>query len=686
MLSYLASYLLPASWLEWQPIPDGFLTKKIPDTEQDDPTSDTKENQKSVSTDKPNHKFKIGPSLTAEEEERTISAKCSSRGCEKPGTKRCSGCRCVYYCSEHCQTKDWDSHVWSCNLPIHTGHYLRKACLQGILPTHSQTRIDYGFERADGHGLFDCHLFGLYNDLWSINSRLTSKELNRWRKKGLLALKIKETFESVPEWDRGLYYPWFLQNQWILDGSPVPYRQDPQTQDLMENETWDLSSDVPWWSEDKAMSDYPIPLAPNAEHNIPACKCHENKRTLTPETEERAISTKDARYEWIEQPAPTSEKQDRKTPAKCSNYDCEQPGTRCCAGCEAAFYCSRSCRTDNWEVHVWVCRVPIHTGHYLRRACFDDLVPKHHQTRIDYGFDRAGRHEGKLLGLYQGLWYITPNLTSKELNRWRKNGLLVSEIKESFESVPEQERGLYYPWFLQNQWILDRSPIQNEVEEMVDQWRKNAWVRIGKDLSSEMPKWSQNKNECFGHYAMVISRCRPHPSTEMWVQGGYCAAKDREEIIVGRSYEELFERCSFDEYCAAYDSASVFTLMEKYEVLPPYFYSELLNNLRIVLSSRSMHQTVWYLKQCIDDQMQEFQPAHSVVVDYGFINCTSVAEREALVDIYRAAFRCHGLDAMKMHEACIQGKIFEFVTQFVPLKKKNEIQMMKRLMRNAYPL
>ncbi|KAF9261195.1 hypothetical protein L218DRAFT_1001890 [Marasmius fiardii PR-910] len=385
-----------------------------------------------------------------------------------------------------------------------------------------------------------------------------------------------------------------------------------------------------------------------------------------------------------------SKGEEQTSTVECSNYDCEEPGTRRCSGCKLALYCSERCQTEDWELHVWDCKVPIHTGHHLRKACFDDAIPTHHQTRVDYGFDRAGAHCNFLLGLFQGLWHIKSNLTSKELNRWRKNGLLVSKIKETFESIPERYRGAYYPWFLQHQWILDGSPIpdQEGPQAQVDAMSKKAWDRIGKDMSSELPQWPESKRNCFGHYMMTLSRCRLNPELEMWVHAGYCVAKgDYEENQICLAYGRLFEQCSFDEYCVAYDTSAVYALLEKYKALPSGLPARVCDNLRVVLlSSPRMHYSVWHLKQCIDDGLDEFQPHRSVAVDYGFINCKSVPEREALVKIYRAAFDHKDCDEVKMHEACIQGKIFEYVTKFVPLKKKDEMQMMKRLMLNPYPL
>ncbi|KAK7034685.1 hypothetical protein VNI00_012092 [Paramarasmius palmivorus] len=306
----------------------------------------------------------------------------------------------------------------------------------------------------------------------------------------------------------------------------------------------------------------------------------------------------------------------------------------------------------------------------MLQACRRDLLPSDPQTREDYGFERAGEFASELLGLFQGLTYIKRDLTAKELHRWRKDGILVQKIKEVFYSYPEQHRGGYFPWFLQNQWVLDGSepiPEEHQPEALRDRMMKKAWERIGRDQSTELRSWPEGKQECFWHYAMICSSSHPPPDMDMWLRGGYCVARDEyHEMQVSRMYIKLFETCTFEEYYSAYKSNTTGDRISREATH------------RLVIPSPIFSLV---LKRCfINDTME---PA--VNVDYGFFNCKTPAERDALAHKYRAVFQAKDFDEVKLHEACMQGKIFEYVKERVSMTKE-ERKMMKRLMKNPYPL
>ncbi|KAJ8092497.1 hypothetical protein PM082_023750 [Marasmius tenuissimus] len=397
---------------------------------------------------------------------------------------------------------------------------------------------------------------------------------------------------------------------------------------------------------------------------------------------------------------------------KCSglNYetldDCEKEGTKQCSGCHSVYYCSKACQTSHWETHIWNCKVPIHTGHFLLRACFRDLLPSDPQTCEDYGFERAGEHVGMLFGLYQQFRYAWSQssgrrLTAKELNKWRKEGTLIEKIKEAFEAIPEISRGMCYPWFCQNQWILDGSPIPEEYQPQAQAKRmeKRAWERMGKDHSAEFPSWPETKRMNFWHYAMILSSTHPSPREAMWIRAGYCVVRDDyHEMRVAAIYTVLFIDCTFEEYNDACDSSKVFDLITKYDVLSrsgptggpfvnPCLYDTseeiaIVEGLRVVLSMPHPY-SVWSLKCCVLDD--GIKPIPAVIVDYGFMNCKTPSEREALANKYRAVFKAKDFNEIKLHEACIQGKIFEYAKDRVSMTKE-EKKVMKKLMRNPYPL
>ncbi len=83
------------------------------------------------------------------------------------------------------------------------------------------------------------------------------------------------------------------------------------------------------------------------------------------------------------------------------------------------------------------------------------MIPNHPQTREEYGFNRVHpEEEGKLVGLYTGLIHYL-GISPDELHEWKKKGIFVAKIKEKYEELPESNRGLYYPWFLRNEHVLN---------------------------------------------------------------------------------------------------------------------------------------------------------------------------------------------------------------------------------------
>ena len=66
-----------------------------------------------------------------------------------------------------------------------------------------------------------------------------------------------------------------------------------------------------------------------------------------------------------------------------------------------------------------------------------------------------------MVGLYQGLFLANAwKLEPREIGKWVKEGTLIQNIKKTFENYgPPDSRGLYYPWFLQNQWVLNGTAI-----------------------------------------------------------------------------------------------------------------------------------------------------------------------------------------------------------------------------------
>ena len=63
-------------------------------------------------------------------------------------------------------------------------------------------------------------------------------------------------------------------------------------------------------------------------------------------------------------------------------------------------------------------------------------------------------------------------------------GMLVEEIKSAFEKLLHNKWGGYYPWFLQNQWVINQElvPLTNPVHKV----QLCAWQYMGSSHSSKI--------------------------------------------------------------------------------------------------------------------------------------------------------------------------------------------------------
>ena len=148
---------------------------------------------------------------------------------------------------------------------------------------------------------------------------------------------------------------------------------------------------------------------------------------------------------------------------------CQTATERQCPHCGDC-YCSPSCAAKS-NSHRFKCagHAPT-TADYLERAVLEDRIPDDPQTMEDYGFTRceAQMQQSHLLGLYIGLINHL-EVSSKELDTWRRDGSLVDNIIRMFNTIPECNRGKYFPWFLKHKEMLfgDSESVPAPPEKLV---------------------------------------------------------------------------------------------------------------------------------------------------------------------------------------------------------------------------
>ncbi|KAG6910816.1 hypothetical protein DXG01_007705 [Tephrocybe rancida] len=109
--------------------------------------------------------------------------------------------------------------------------FARVAARRDAFPDDPQTLKDYGFDRATTN-TDRSKLLGLYIGLFNLD--VDPKDVNRWLVTGTLVKEIKAAFDALPAASRGGYYPWFLSNQYILDGSlPLPVSIEEHVNDVV---------------------------------------------------------------------------------------------------------------------------------------------------------------------------------------------------------------------------------------------------------------------------------------------------------------------------------------------------------------------------------------------------------------------------------------------------------------------
>ena len=64
-----------------------------------------------------------------------------------------------------------------------------------------------------------------------------------------------------------------------------------------------------------------------------------------------------------------------------------------------------------------------------------------------------------LIVLYQGL-FKNFKINPKTVLTWERKGIIIQEIQKVFEEIPPQNRGQYYPWFLEHQEPSQEPPVK----------------------------------------------------------------------------------------------------------------------------------------------------------------------------------------------------------------------------------
>jgi hypothetical protein len=370
---------------------------------------------------------------------------------------------------------------------------------------------------------------------------------------------------------------------------------------------------------------------------------------------------------------------------------CPAIATKKCASCGKASYCSQKCQRAHWKHHIFSCEPPrqINTAYKLCRAAFKNIFPEDEETLVDYGFNKTtdAREFQNLLGLYIGL-FVHSNVDPKDVHRWRKNGILLQEIKRIYDAKTPSTRGGYYPWLLENQHILD----PNSTFDPLELHEKKTWAHIGGDPNlpdadrvHTIKSWPEKKYQVWILYYSILSGFHPSPDQTSWVEFGFCTCRSElEESGLAFFYTDIIKSngCPFDEFVAAHTNTNIPSLFPKYAAGPNNKWA---NNQHLCqLLEQDPIKSVWRLKAYVYQTMEQPEMLVSFRMDYGIINCQGVTTLlQLLKDTYKRVFEHQDGDPDKLHEAAMQGATFDYIDGLIKLKKKDRA-VLRRLMKNRH--
>lgn len=368
----------------------------------------------------------------------------------------------------------------------------------------------------------------------------------------------------------------------------------------------------------------------------------------------------------------------------CKDCEFESPAVFPCPHCKNVWYCSKYCMEGDRPHHVFVCSVPITSADYLHLAIIKDIFPTG-EAAEDFGFSNTknAHDRAHLAGLYKGLLFYL-KVSSQSLHEWQRSGTLVEKICETYEALRARSPnsiGGYYPWFLENKHLIQPShppvpelPAVEFIHQQAQSYLPSA------DRGTSLP---ESKKIVSMFYGLLRGDWHPGPAdgTDLWRSFGFWVCKDQfEETGLAFFWRNLFSRATFVQFHQAYldgtlDRLAIKVGMER-EVGAWKRRGAVLG-----LKPGAPHPSAYDLKEFVASD-QDIPKVPSLQVDYGYFNCKNPHERRLWRETYAKMFMAESFDFEKLHQACIQGKLYEYVKAVCPETPKT----FRRLAKNLYPL
>lgn len=326
-------------------------------------------------------------------------------------------------------------------------------------------------------------------------------------------------------------------------------------------------------------------------------------------------------------------------------------------------------------------------------ACHNNQFPKDDEVAKQYGFlfFTTGYDRSRLFNIYHLLlvdYGIDEEALRTSVKRDSVKEMLILRIGDAMrdpevtihrnsmiEAIQwlEKQEGFRAKYYIRRHGgRLHESPSLGRSENFLAPEDKNPPI---------MNLKPREKLDALVFYAQITNQFRPDVDEDNWISLGFCTLADHDnDQRLSSAHISLVERCTFEEFWKAKGESAVVTLFDKHGLARRI--SGFPNFNQFMGHVNKCYENVWQLKKfTLRTTTQEVDPHRSIVVDYGYMNCRENAhQRMQLRGMYREYFE-RGEDEIKLHEACIAGRIFPVLGDVL-----GPLMVDANLLRNFYPL
>lgn len=237
--------------------------------------------------------------------------------------------------------------------------------------------------------------------------------------------------------------------------------------------------------------------------------------------------------------------------------------------------------------------------------------------------------------------------------------------------------------------MQERAKPSSTEDPVLKTWRFIGGAQIDERdaITAKVATWPEERRLCFTLYEVLYNggTVAPGIKPKLWIDFGFCAFRDADDNErIHDFYRSLIHCCTFDQFVAAFKRGALTRLATSKGI------SMLASDDFAVFISgpHGMLPSMWHLKErvlCANPfNFGDWKPHPAVKCDYGWMNVKGKEEDEALVNLYRAYFSNPKAEMDALHEACVEGKLFEYLDQVVDIEEGGK-EKYRRLLRNSYP-